>query len=78
MTDEQRQLDVLEAALVAASNALFETEGLYGMADGKQIDRAIDIALTLVQKWQRYATADEAELDPRNQHDTWRDWRGEN
>jgi len=77
MTDEQRQLDALESALVAASNALGETDVLAGMADGKTIDRAIDSAMGLVRKWQRYATAEEAALNPRNHWDTWEDWRGE-
>lgn len=77
MTDEQRQLNALDAALAAASNALFETECLRGMADGKQIDLAIDRALTLVQKWRRYAEQDDAAHDPRNQWDTLEEWRGE-
>lgn len=66
MTDEQRQLNALDAALAAASNALFETECLRGMADGKQIDLAIDRALTLVQKKPRALTKAEEAAYVRN------------
>ena len=77
MTEEQQELQALETALVAASNALCEADCLAGSEDRKQIDHAIDKALSLVQKWQRYAVAEDRPRDPRDQWDTWEEWRGE-